>query len=187
MSPVRTRLVTLHLLLATLLLPAALLFPITGALYTWGVKGQQHATVHELTLAGPMTADLDAQVAFVQTELQRLGVGMPTGTPSLKKQGEKMLLDWTGSQVDVQLESTPDIAAAKLTLKEASAYRRFVQLHKAKGGVIFKTYATVFAFSLLLLLITGFWMAWQMPKFRTLATVSSGVGAVLFAAAALLS
>lgn len=187
MSSVRNRLTTLHLLLATLLLPAALLFLITGGLYTWGIKGDQATTTHDLVLAAPLNADLDAQLAVVRAELVRLGLSEPSGDPSLRKQPGKLLVDWTGSEIDVQLESAEGASAAKLTVKEASAYRRFVQLHKAKGGVFFKVYATIFAVSLLLLLITGCWMAWQMPKFRGLALASSGAGVLLFAVAAICS
>jgi hypothetical protein len=45
-------------------------------------------------------------------------------------------------------------------IKNTSWHRQFVQLHKAKGGALFKVYATAFATALLLLLISGFTMAW---------------------------
>lgn len=183
----RSRLLTLHLALATLLLPAALMFLSTGALYTWGIKGEVKSETREIALAAPLAADLEAATTLLQEELARSGRDAPTGTPALKKQGGKHVLDWTGSSHDVQLEFTDGASTAALTVKQASAYRRFVQLHKAKGGVLFKVYAAFFAASLLVILISGCVMAWQMPKYRPLAAGSTLLGVLLFISLVLVS
>jgi hypothetical protein len=76
--------------------------------------------------------------------------------------GSSFKLEWTGSNIDVVVEPTLQPLIAKLQIKNTSWHRQFVQLHKAKGGALFKVYATAFATALLLLLISGFTMAWQM-------------------------
>jgi hypothetical protein len=67
---------------------------------------------------------------------------------------------------------------AQLTVKETSWYRNLVQLHKAKGGIVFKIYAAVFAIALGLILISGFIMAWQAPKLKrlTIGAFVAGIG-----------
>jgi len=69
-----------------------------------------------------------------------------------------------------------------LQVKETSWHRQFVQLHKAKGGEPFKVYAVVFAIALLLLLVSGYTMAWQMPKLRKLTLISTLLGITVFIA-----
>ncbi len=73
---------------------------------------------------------------------------------------------------------------AKLTVKEASWYRNLVQLHKAKGGNVFKVYAAFFAIVMGLLLLSGFMMAWQAPKLKrlTLGAFVAGIGSFLLIA-----
>jgi hypothetical protein len=69
---------------------------------------------------------------------------------------------------------------AKLTVKETSWYRNLVQLHKAKGGVVFKVYAAFFAFVLGMLLISGFMMAWQTPKLKQITLGAFAAGIISF-------
>jgi len=82
--------------------------------------------------------------------------------------------------MDVLLEPTPDEFLAKLIVKETSWYRSFVQLHKAKGGQLFKVYAAMLAVSLLIILLSGFIMAWQIPKYRNMALMFSTAGVAIF-------
>ena len=82
--------------------------------------------------------------------------------------------------MDIVLEPTSQPLMAQLEIKNTSWHRQFVQLHKAKGGTLFKVYAVVFATALLLLLISGFIMAWQMPKLHKLTLASLFFGLVVF-------
>ena len=82
--------------------------------------------------------------------------------------------------MDIIIEPTSQPLIAKLEIKNTGWHRQFVQLHKAKGGTPFKVYAAAFATALLLLLISGFIMAWQMPKLRKLTLVSVSLGIAVF-------
>ena len=101
--------------------------------------------------------------------------------------GNHVVLEWTGSSKDVILEPKGKALEAKLTVKDTSWYRHLVQLHKAKGGTVFKWYAAIFAVSMLLLLISGFMMAWQMPKLKRLTLITTVFGVVSFFIVVLLS
>jgi len=57
-----------------------------------------------------------------------------------------------------------------------------VQLHKAKGGQLFKVYAAILAVSLFTILLSGFLMAWGVPKYRKMALTAALVGTGLFIA-----
>ncbi|NPA72452.1 MAG: hypothetical protein GXO35_06440 [Gammaproteobacteria bacterium] len=178
----RATLMKAHALLAAMILPAALMFFITGALYTWGVKGGYETTSHEVHLKTPLTGQLGEMVTLAEAALAKQAVAVPSGHAKIKKIGEAFKLEWTGSQRDVVLVPTADPLIATLQIKNTSGYRQFVQLHKAKGGTPFKVYAAVFATALMLILFSGFMMAWKMPNLRKLTIMSTSFGVVLFAA-----
>ena len=176
----RSTLMKAHALLAAFVLPVAIMFFVTGALYTWGIKGGYETTTHDLHLKKPIQDDLVSLTELVKDELKRLDIEVPSGQAKIKRIGYSFRLEWTGSNMDIILEPTSQPLMAQLEIKNTSWYRQFVQLHKAKGGTPFKVYSVAFATALLLLLISGFIMAWQMPKLRKLTLVSAFYGLVVF-------
>ena len=183
----RMQLMKVHALLAAFILPVAAMFAITGSLYTWGIKGSYSNDVHEIVLNEPLSADAAALTTLAESKLESLNINAPEGTQKLKTFGGHYLLEWTGSSKDLILEPTDNDFVAKLTIKNTSWYRNLVQLHKAKGGTAFKIYAVIFAVALGLLLISGFIMAWQIPKLKAAAIASSLIGIVSFIAFILIS
>lgn len=155
-----------HALLAAFILPAAIIFFVTGALYTWGIKGNYDTSTHELHLKKPIQGELDVLVALAKKDLEE-----PPDQAKIKRIGASFRLEWTGSNMDIIIVPASQPLIAKLEIKNTGWHRQFVQLHKAKGGTPFKVYAATFATALLLLLISGFIMAWQMPKLRKLTLV----------------
>ena len=178
----RSTLMKVHALLAAFILPVAIMFFVTGALYTWGIKGDYDTTTHEVNLNTPIQGELSELIVIATVELKKHNIDAPTGKAKIKKIGNAFKLEWTGSKADVILEPTSKPLIATLQIKETSWHRQFVQLHKAKGGEPFKVYAVIFATALLLLLISGFTMAWQMPKLRKLTLVSALLGIAVFVA-----
>ena len=168
------------MLLAAFVFPVAFMFLLTGGLYTWGVKGSYESESYDIALEQPLSADLDVLLELTNDELQRLGVASPTGKAKVKKLGTSFQLEWTGSKRDVILAPISDPLVGRLIIKETTWYRNLVQLHKAKGGVVFKVYAAILAVSLFVILFSGFLMAWQVPKYRRLALIFSAGGFVTF-------
>jgi hypothetical protein len=178
----RSTLMKAHALLAAFILPVAIMFFVTGALYTWGIKGNYVTNAHEIHLVNPIQDELSELVALAKKELQRQGLETPTGQAKIKRMGSSFRLEWTGSNMDIIIEPTSEPLIAKLEIKNTSLHRQFVQLHKAKGGEPFKVYAAAFAIALLLLLVSGFIMAWQTPKLRKLTLASAVLGVAMFVA-----
>lgn len=112
--------------------------------------------------------------------MTRQGIAPPTGAVSVSAIGDAYRLTWSGSNRDVQLTPTGNALEAQLTVKDTTWYRALVQLHKAKGGTLFKVYAAVFALGLFVLLASGFILAWQIPAFRRGVQVSSVAGVLVF-------
>lgn len=61
----RQTIMMLHSLLAAFTLPAALMFLITGALYTWGSKGSYNTEAHEIALTEPLPKNADALISMI--------------------------------------------------------------------------------------------------------------------------
>ncbi|KGD60156.1 hypothetical protein T9A_02729 [Alcanivorax jadensis T9] len=176
----RMKLMKAHALLAAFIFPAAIMFMVTGALYTWSVKGGYKNDVYEVKLSKPVQSNLSELINLAQLELDDLVIEYPEGQPKLKAYGSHFLLEWTGSSKDVVLEPTEDPLIAKLTVKRTDWYRSLVQLHKAKGGIAFKFYAVVLAISIVALLVSGFIMAWQTPKLKRVTLITSFAGLFSF-------
>jgi hypothetical protein len=177
----RLQIMKVHALLAAFIFPVAIMFMITGALYTWGIKGSYTKTVYDIQLTEELQPDLAILTALAIFELDKLEISHPSGEAKLKSIGSNFMLEWTGSSKDINLEAIDNNFMAKLTVKETSWYRNLVQLHKAKGGIFFKIYAAILAIALGLILISGFMMAWQSPKLKrlTIGAFVAGIGSFL--------
>jgi len=176
----RANLIKIHMLLASFMFPVACMFLITGGLYTWGIKGSYSSEDHMISLAEPLVQDQAYLASLVERELARLAIAVPSGGAKIKQGGTSYKLEWTGSGRDVTLEPTSDPLSARLTVKETTWYRNLVQLHKAKGGQLFKVYAAGLAIALFIILFSGFLMAWQIPKYRQQALAYSLAGVIVF-------
>ena len=169
-----------HAVLAAFTLPVAVMFMVTGALYTWGIKGSYTSEVYEVSLTKILTPELVTLKTVAIKELDQRDISLPEGKAKVKTIGSAFMLEWTGSTKDISLEPTDRELVATLTVKETSWYRNLVQLHKAKGGIIFKVYAAFFAFVLGMLLISGFMMAWQTPKLKQITLGAFAAGIISF-------
>ena len=136
----RLQLMKYHALLAAFIFPVAMMFMITGSLYTWGIKGNYVNESYEVQLSEPIRPELIELAELAETELNKHGLLTPSGKPKIKRLGDHFALEWTGSSKDVVLEPTNNQLMAKLTVKHTTWYRSLVQLHKAKGGAAFKGY-----------------------------------------------
>jgi len=136
--------------------------------------------VDKLDSEKPLQGQVELLGDVIKDELKKQEISLPTGKAKIKKIGRSFQLEWTGSDKDVVLDTTTDPLIAQLKIKNTGWHRYFVQLHKAKGGVFFKVYATIVATSLLCLFITGFIMAWQVPKLRKMLLTSTVLGLVFF-------
>lgn len=173
----------IHLILAAFMLPVTLMFLVTGGLYTWGITGSYDRVDYPVPLNRPLAKEESALVQLARTELAKRDIDEPTGNPRIRTIADGYQLEWTGSKRDVWLEPTSDPLQARLTVLETSWYRNLVQLHKAKGGIVFKAFAAALAIALFMMLATGVLLAWSVPKFRRVVSISAFAGIVACLAA----
>ncbi len=183
----RVKIINLHLILAAVLLPAILMFAVTGGFYTWGLKGGYDSQSYKLPLAQPLSGDLATLVEFAQTELDKQQQAYPTGGAKLKSNTHTHVLEWTGSNLDINLSTDKGSQLATLQVKQTSAYRSLVQLHKAKGGTVFKVYAALVALGLLVILFSGVLMGVTLTKYRQTTVLALLAGSGLWVLAVVMS
>jgi hypothetical protein len=168
-----------HLILASFIFPVILMFLITGALYTVGIEGSYDKQVYPLKLASPLQKDDASLTDFVTKELQNLNLSPPTGKIRNQSTDSGIEFNWRGAALRVTLESKQP-SEATLTVQKASWFKRLLELHTANGATAFKVYAIALAASLVVLLITGYIMALQLPKYRSLTLYSTVTGIAFF-------
>ncbi len=182
----RRSLTTLHVILAGFFFPLALMFALTGGLYTFGIKGGYVERSIPVTVEQMPGDTLTAWVGIVERELAKVSVAVPSGSAGLKKAGTSMELEWTGVRRDVVLRPTGVPLQLDLVIKDTDRWRHLVQLHKAKGSYLAKTISMFWAASLVLLAISGLIIAFSAPAFRRLAIPAAGAGLATFVAYLLL-
>ena len=65
----RQLLMKIHMLLAAFMLPVAIMYPVTGALYTWRIKGNYETTSYQLKLDQPLMKNKEKLVELAKREL----------------------------------------------------------------------------------------------------------------------
>jgi len=183
----RHYLIILHTALASFFLPMGIMYAITGGLYGLGTKGGYDTAEHTLELQQPVPGELSGLVALAERELDARGIAHPSGNAGVKKGGTSYYFEWTGSNRDVQIHPTTDPNVATLKIKDTDAHRYFVQLHKAKGGDVFKWFAAVWMVGLVLLFVSGGVMAWMVKPYRPVAAAFTIAGIAAFVALAWMS
>lgn len=177
----RKKWILIHTLLASFIAPVAFMFLITGGLYTWGINGKfQPAETFFVEITEAIEPNQKAVELFVTKQLAEKGLNPPTGEARFRASDTGMSLNWKGSNLELGFSTTKDPSIVKFEVRETTLYKRLVQLHKANGGLGFKIYASILASSLFLLLLTGYILALQVPKFRRVSIITSCAGIAFF-------
>lgn len=188
MSPRALRLLILgHVLFAGFFLPVAIMFAVTGGLYTFKITGAYETRHAEKALVLGAEPKVDELQRIAQEWLMEIQGLEPSGTPSVRKLGTSWAFDWPGVRREFTFEPTTREGVYKATYKEASWHRIFVQLHKAKGGLPFKVLAAMMAIGLIFLFASGVAMAYLQPRLRRVLYISLAFGTALFIGAIALS
>jgi len=173
-------LIVVHVVLASFYLPMGVMYAITGGLYGLGIKGSYETVETSVATESPLSKELSQLVAIAEEALRDRGLADPTGGAGIKTSGTSFHLEWTGTERDVEVHPTEDPMIAKVRIKDTTGYRRLVQLHKAKGGELFKWFAATWMAGLVALFLTGGMMAYARKPFRVLALVASLLGIAAF-------
>lgn len=171
-----------HTLLAGFLLPLALLYFVSGALYTLGIKGHIKKQSYTLQLQKPFEPNLEQLLKVTEQALHERRLPSPKGDPLLKRERGNYVLEWSGLRYRVTLKQDKHDRKARLLFRERDFLTQMMRIHRAEAGGLFKFLAIVLVIGLMTILATGIYMVQSVPRLRRPFFIAGAAGMVAFAA-----
>jgi len=160
----------------------ALLYFISGALYSFDIKGDVDKQVYTVALDRPFAPDLAQLSESVIKGLDQHQLSRPTGNSVIKKKGGSYEYHWGDLKRTVVVQPTDDPLKVQLTYRHRSPLTQLMRVHRAEAGSIIKTFSLSMVVALIFILGSGVFLAVGMPKLRRTALLSLGAGFVLIIA-----
>lgn len=174
--PSRFKIIQLHMLLASFLLPVGVLFFISGSLYTLGVKGDVSKKSFTVALEKPFEPNLELLSKVVVRALGERELVLPRGDPYLKKSNKVYKFRWDDLHYSVTMVANRGDRTVDLTYRERSILTQVMRIHRAEAGSKLKIVSIVSAIGLLIVFVTGLYMAYSVPKLRNPSLLATALG-----------
>ena len=175
----RFKIIQLHMLLSSFVLPAVLLYVVSGALYTLDVKGSVAKQTFMVALAKPFEPNLDLLTGVIEKTLVDKALVLPNGDSYLKKSKDGHKFRWGDLRYSVTAVAKKDTSLVEVTYRERSVLTQVMRVHRAEAGTAFKFVSIMAVVGLLLVFLSGIYMAYTMPKFRNSSLIATGLGVLM--------
>ncbi len=175
----RLLIIKVHAILACFFMPIALLYFVSGALYSLDIKGSVDKQVYTLALDRPFAPDLAQLSATVTAALALRELSMPGGEPTVARKKQSYEFRWGDLQRLVVVQPTADPLQAELTYRQRSPLAQLLRIHRAEAGSLTRIFSVSMAISLILILASGVFLALGMPKLRRTALLALGAGCIV--------
>lgn len=172
----RMLIVKVHALLACFFMPLALLYFISGALYSFDIKGDVDKQVYTLALESPFTPDLARLSDTVTAALEERALSLPTGSPALVKKKNSYEYRWGDLRRLVVVAPTDNPLQVELVYRQRSPLTQLMRVHRAEAGPVLRIFSLSMVVSLIVILGSGIFLAVGMPKLRRTALLALGAG-----------
>lgn len=168
-----------HLAIAAFFLPYLFFLPLTGASHLLGINGTQVKTEAFRIKDIPLESGSD-QKEFFKAEFERQGIDYRFD--SIK--GSKTSLTFRPTTRTYYTGNLSDAGDWVFTKVEPDLHVRLLELHKGHGPKVMKYYQAGFGVALILITLSGLWLAWTVRPYRKAALISFSLGliGILFAA-----
>lgn len=172
----RSLLLNIHLVLSALFIPFLLIIPLSGSLYLLGVKGEVNKT-EVMRVEAQVPAELKDKEAFFKTFFAEQKIDFDF--EYIRETPAELIFRPTTR--DYYTATVKDGSITLFAVKP-SMLAKLMELHKGHGPQKMKKLEAAFGISLILILLTGLWLALTVPKYRKLTVISTMVGLVLLGA-----
>ena len=172
----RKLLVSVHLYLAAFFAPFILIMALTGGLYLLGIKGEMvktPVTVLQGTQLNGKSQDLEKDVSML---LEQAGIAS-FSFDYVKVKGERFYTRPTSS-THYLLE--PGDSGVTITRVEPCLIAGLIELHKGHGPVAFRFVEQLLAAGLILIMLSGLYLGFVVPKYKGPTLMLSGAGVLVF-------
>lgn len=172
----RHHIITIHLILSTFLLPFLLMMPLSGTLYLLGEKGEQTTSEKIFSIPGPIPeGELEREDFFREAFSAR---SVDFSFEYIKDAGGTLIFR----------PASRDHYIAKLNGEGADLHevqpnflKKMIELHKGHGPRLFRSFEMIFGLGLILIALSGVWLAVLVPAYRKKLVFSFLAGALFFA------
>jgi PepSY-associated TM region len=178
----RMSIIKLHAILACFFMPMALLYFLSGALYSFDIKGNVDKQVYTVALNRPFAPDLAQLSESVTMALVEHKLSLPKGNPVIRKRRGAYEYHWGDLKRTVVVQPTDDLLKVQLTYRQRSPLTQLMRVHRAEAGSLIKTLSLGMVVALIFILGSGVFLAVGMPKLRRTALLALGAGFVVILA-----
>ena len=175
----RSKIVQLHILLSSFVFPAVLIYVVSGALYTLNVKGSVAKQMFTVALEKPFEPNLEQLTRVIEKTLVAKALVLPDGDSYLKKSKDGYKFHWGDLRYSVTGDLKKDTSLVEFTYRERSPLTQVMRIHRAEAGTAFKFVSIMVVLGLLLVFVSGFYMAYTIPKFRNSSLIATGLGVLM--------
>ena len=175
----RMSVIKLHAVLACFFMPMSLLYFISGALYSFDIKGDVDKQVYTVALKRPFAPDLEQLSDSVTIALDQHKLSLPTGNPVIRKRRGSYEYHWGDLKRLVVVEPTDNPLEIELVYRERSPLTQLMRVHRAEAGSLIRAFSLGMVVSLILILGTGVFLAVGTPKLRRTALLALGAGFIV--------
>lgn len=169
----RIALINLHLTLGALFLPFLFIMPVTGGLYLFGVNGEVTKTP-AFTITGTAPEDKDAQELFFREQFK--ANGLDYNFEYIRGNGKDFTFRPT---TRTHYTATKTEAGYEVVKVVPDLFKRLFELHKGHGPQWMKIVEGAFALALMLVAMSGCYLAVTVPRFRRLLLVAGAAGCLI--------
>jgi hypothetical protein len=175
----RFKIMQWHMLLSSFVFPAVLLYVISGALYTLDVKGSIAKQMFTVALEKPFEPNLELLMEVTEKTLIDKALVLPDGASYLKKSKDGYKFHWGDLRYSVTAAVKKDASSIEFTYRDRSMLTQIMRIHRAEAGIAFKFISIMAALGLLLVFVSGLYMAYTVPKFRNPSLIATGLGVLI--------
>jgi hypothetical protein len=175
----RKRFIQIHVALASFFLPYLLLMPLSGSLYLLDIKGTEQKSP-AFSIEGVAPSGQAESESFFREQFEKNQTNY--SFEYLKKNGNDFLFRPTSKNY---YTATKTETGYQVELVQPDITRRIIELHKGHGPKFMRTVEIAFGAALILVTLSGMWLAMTVAAYRTLTFGAFGIGAILVALAML--
>jgi hypothetical protein len=168
--PTRQFMIQIHLVIASVFLPLLLMMPLTGALYLWGFKGEQTKEEAFRITDRPPVEKL-AQEEFFRAKFKEQNIDYDF--EYVRAAAKEYIF-----RPATQIHYIANVDGDELIFSRINPnlLKRMMELHKGHGPILMRWFESLFGVALIMVTLSGLWLAFTVPKYRRLTFISFGIG-----------
>lgn len=173
--PTRKLMIYIHLVIAAVFLPLMLIMPLTGSLYIFGFTGDQEK-VESFRVQAQVPEEAKEKEDFFRDLFRRQGIDFDfeyirgTKTDFIFRPATR-----------VHYVATKDGETLVVSKVTPTLLKRLIELHKGHGPTLMRWYEAFFGIALILVTLSGLWLAWTVKPYRKATLISFGIGVLVIA------